>query len=73
MNPLQSCIAEIKLRTDKAPPQIYKACAHPQAVWFEEHWRPMINEADAFGDEYAETKIVRRTLAEISKLAEGEK
>lgn len=22
-------------------PEIYKGCAHPQSVWFEEHWRPV--------------------------------
>lgn len=22
-------------------PEIYEGCAHPQAVWFEEHWRPI--------------------------------
>lgn len=23
-------------------PEIYQGCAHPQAVWFETHWRPII-------------------------------
>ncbi len=24
-------------------PEIYQSCAHPQSVWFEEHWRPIFD------------------------------
>lgn len=34
-NDLETAARDFKL------PEIYNACAHPQAVWFEEHWRPI--------------------------------
>lgn len=27
--------------SDLKLPEIYPACAHPQSVWFHEHWRPV--------------------------------
>lgn len=24
-------------------PEIYKGCSHPQSVWFDEHWRPILD------------------------------
>lgn len=31
-----------KAQIMKRVPTIYRSCAHPQAVWFEVHWRPII-------------------------------
>ncbi len=28
-------------------PEIFESCAHPQSVWFEEHWRPIIEKQSA--------------------------
>lgn len=40
-------LEEIFKRLNAAVPQIYKQCAHPQAVWFEEHWRPLLDRRNA--------------------------
>lgn len=37
-------------------PEIYKSCAHPQSVWFNEHWRPIFKQMKLAKDE-AENKF----------------
>jgi ABC-type glutathione transport system ATPase component len=32
-------------------PEIYEGCAHPQSVWFEEHWRPLFEQLQKENEE----------------------
>jgi chromosome segregation ATPase len=57
-------IEEIKKLSEAATPEIYKACAHPQSVWFETWWRPILEQR---------AEAIRFLLGEIEKLKEFEK
>ena len=39
-----SCHEPQEKKAELILPEIYKECAHPQSVWFEEHWRPVFNQ-----------------------------
>lgn len=44
-------------KDDLKIPEIYQACAHPQAVWFECHWRPIIQELVDFAKRVATDNV----------------
>jgi len=50
-------------------PEIYSACAHPQAVWFEEHWRPIFVKLKAENDQLkAQVDKYRNEWSELAVL-----
>lgn len=53
-------------------PEMYNACAHPQSVWFEEHWRPIFkNMNEALLAAEAERDLLKQKLEVACEVISG--